>query len=84
MRGVHRRAVDGFHWERRIAAEAIVVLDWRLMVRIVSRIVVPTRILIVKMIVVVVLVVHLQLAHGEVRRATEVGYPCEGRSRCPC
>ena len=48
--------------------EAIVVLDRRLMMRVITGVFVPTGIVVVEMILVVMLlVVHLQLAHIERR-----------------
>jgi hypothetical protein len=63
---MHAGAVDGFHGKRRKAVEGIVVLHWRLMVWVVSIISMPCRVVILErflVVVVVVLVIHLQLAH---------------------
>jgi hypothetical protein len=66
VRWVHASAVHRLHGQWRIAVEAIVVLNWRLMVWVVSSTIMPCRTMIVKMIrVMVLLVVHLQLAHIE-------------------
>jgi len=63
---VHAGPIHRLHLQWRVAVEAIVVLYRRLMMRVVSRIIVPAGTVIVKMILVVVLlVVHLQLAHIE-------------------
>jgi hypothetical protein len=63
---MHAGAVDGFHGKRRKGVEGIVVLHWRLMVWVVSIISMPCRVVILErflVVVVVVLVIHLQLAH---------------------
>jgi hypothetical protein len=63
---MHAGSVHWLHWHGGITVEAIVVLHGRLMVGVVSSIIVPCSTVIVKMIlVVVVFVVHLQLAHSE-------------------
>lgn len=65
---MHTRRVDGLHRKRGIASEAIVVLHGRLVLRMAIRdsIVMPVRIMVLKrLLVVVVLVVHLELAHVE-------------------
>lgn len=61
---MHACTIDGLHGQRGITVEAMVLLDGRLMmVRIVSRTLVPARIVIFEMILVMLLVVHLKLAH---------------------
>jgi hypothetical protein len=64
---MHAGSVHWLHWHGGITVEAIVVLHGRLMVvGVVSSVIVPCSTVIVKMIlVVVVFVVHLQLAHSE-------------------
>jgi hypothetical protein len=66
---VHAGAVHGLHGQRGIAVEAIVVLHGRLVVvRVVGSTVMPRRAVVIKMILVVVLlVVHLHLAHSAAR-----------------
>jgi hypothetical protein len=58
---MHAGAIEGFHRHRRITVEAIVVLHWGMMVRVVSSIVVPATMVVI----IGFLVVHLQLAHIE-------------------
>lgn len=71
--GVHVRGIERLHGQRGVVVEAIVVLDRRLMLRlVVGGILGPAGIGVVKrlllvMVVVVLLVVHLQLAHVELR-----------------
>lgn len=60
---VHAGAIDGLHWQRGIAVEAMVVLEGRLMVGIVAGSIMPGSIVIVEVLLVVLLVVHVQLAH---------------------
>lgn len=55
---MHASPVNGFHWERRKVVEAIVVLHRRLMVRIVSVMSIPSRMVILKRFLRVVRVVH--------------------------
>jgi hypothetical protein len=64
---VHAGRVHWLHGHWRIVVVAIVVLHWRLMmVGVVASVVVPCSTVVIKMILVVVLfVVHLQLAHRE-------------------
>lgn len=65
---MHAVPVDGLHRERCKAVEAIKVLDWRLMVWVVSIIAMPSRMVILErflVVVMVVVVIHLQLAHVE-------------------
>jgi hypothetical protein len=63
---VHAISIHRLHLQWRIAMEAIVLLHRRLMVCIVSCIVRPSGAVITKVILVVVmLVVHLELAHIE-------------------
>lgn len=65
MGRVHARGVDGFHGKGRIGCEATVVLDRRLVVGIVGSIWAPGRMLVVKgLLVEVMVVIHVQLAHG--------------------
>jgi hypothetical protein len=68
---MHASPVDGFHWERRKSVEAIVVLHRRLVMRIVSIISMPSRSVILErflvVVMVVMLVIHLQLAHVEMQ-----------------
>jgi hypothetical protein len=61
VRWMHAGAIEGFHRHRRIPVEAIVVLHWGMMVRVVSSIVVPATMVVI----IGFLVVHLQLAHIE-------------------
>ena len=66
---MHISPIDRLHGKRGKVVEAIIVLDRRMMVRIVSTVSVPSRMLILKrLLVVVVLVVHLQLAHVELQQ----------------
>jgi hypothetical protein len=63
---VHAGAVHWLHWHWCIVVEAIVVLHWRLVMWVVTGIIVPCGAVVIKMILVMMLfVVHLQLAHGE-------------------
>lgn len=65
---MHAVPVDGLHRERCKAVEAIKVLDWRLVVWVVSIIAMPSRMVILErflVVVMVVVVIHLQLAHVE-------------------
>jgi hypothetical protein len=67
---MHASPVDGFHWERRKVVEAIIVLDGRLVMWVVSVISMPSRMMILErflVMVVVMLVIHLQLAHVELQ-----------------
>jgi hypothetical protein len=66
-RWVHSRRIDGLHRKWGIAVEAIVVLHGRLVLRMAIRnSIMPVRIMVLKrLLVVVVLVVHLELAHIE-------------------
>jgi hypothetical protein len=68
---MHASPVDGFHWKRREAVEARIVLHWRLMVWVVSIISMPSRMVILErflVVVMVVLVIHLQLAHVDLQQ----------------
>jgi hypothetical protein len=64
---MHAGPVDGLHWQRRKIVEAIVILDRRLVVWVVSVIPMPSRTMIIERLLVVVavlvLVVHLELTH---------------------
>ena len=65
---MHSCRIDGLHRQRGIAVEAIVVLHWRLVLRvsILESIVMPGGTVVFEgLLVVVVLVVHLHLAHAE-------------------
>ena len=66
-RWVHSCRIDRLHRKRGIAVEAIVVLHGRLVLGMAIRdsIVMPVRIMVFKRLLVVVLVVHLELAHVE-------------------
>lgn len=66
---VHAGSIHGLHLQWWVTVEAIVVLHGRLVVRVVSSTVVPAGTMIIKMILVMVVlfVVHLQLAHSEWR-----------------
>jgi hypothetical protein len=70
MRRMHVSPIERLHGKRGKVVEAIIVLDRRMVVRIVSTVSVPSRVLILKrfLVVVVVLVVHLQLAHVELQQ----------------
>jgi hypothetical protein len=84
---VHAGAVHGLHGQRGIAVEAIVVLDGRLVVRVVGGTVMPRRAVVIKVILVVVvlLVVHLRLAHGAARLGARwSGGSVRGRRSSPC
>jgi hypothetical protein len=84
MRWVHASAVHGLHLQWRVAMESIILLDWRLVMWVVSGIVVPSSTVVVKMILVMVLVVHLQLAHVDVGTGQfDFVYPCKYGSECP-
>ena len=62
---MHASTIHGFHRKWWIAGEAIVILDGRLVVRVVCSISVPGSMLVLeRFLVEVVLVIHLQLAHG--------------------
>lgn len=63
---MHAGTIHGLHGQWRIAVEGIVILHRRLVVGVVASIVVPWSTMIIKVILVVMLlVVHLQLAHIE-------------------
>jgi hypothetical protein len=64
---LHAGAIQWLHGHGRIVVVGTVVLHWRLvMVRVVTGVIVPCSTVVIKMILVVVLfVVHLQLAHSE-------------------
>jgi hypothetical protein len=68
---MHAGPVDGFHWERRKSGEVIVVLHRRLMMRIVPVVSMPSTTMILErflvVVMVVMLVIHLQLAHVELQ-----------------
>lgn len=71
---MHASAIHGLHGKWRIAAEGIVILDRRLVMRVECSISVPTRILVLeRFLVEVMFVVHLQLAHGEIWKRVGVG-----------
>jgi len=76
MGRVHAGAVHGLHLEWRVAMKPIEFLDWRLMMRIISCVaVVPSATVIVEMILMMVLlVVHCQLAHVDMRTVKSI--PC--------
>lgn len=69
LRRMHAGGIHGLHGQRGIATESIVVLDGGLvvvMVGIVGTVVVPCSTVVIEVIrVVVVFVVHVQLAHVE-------------------
>ena len=67
---MHARCIERFHGKRRIVAEAIIVLNWGLMMRIVAASLMPTSMMVVKMILMMLFVIHLQLAHIESRQAS--------------
>ena len=65
VRRMHASAIEGLHGEWRKSGEATVVLDWRMMVWIVSTIAVPGSMMVLeRVLMVVVFVIHLQLAHA--------------------
>jgi len=64
LRRVHATtAIDWLHWQRGITGEAIVILDSRLVMCVVSAMLLPASTVVFKGILVVLLVIHLQLAH---------------------
>jgi hypothetical protein len=69
MRWMHVGPIERLHGKRGKVAEAIVILDRRMMMRVVSTVSVPCRMVVLeRFLVMVVLVVHLQLAHVELRQ----------------
>jgi hypothetical protein len=69
MRWMHVTPIERLHGKRGKIAEAIVVLNWRMVMWVVSTVSVPARMLVLeRLLVMVVLVVHLQLAHVELRQ----------------
>jgi hypothetical protein len=70
---MHAIPIDRLHRKWRITVEAIVILNRRLMMmRVVSTILMPCRVRILeRFLMVVVFVVHLQLAHGELLQTSK-------------
>jgi hypothetical protein len=69
VRWMHIRPIERLHGKWGEIVEAIVILDRRMMMWVVSTIPVPSSMLVLeRFLVMVVLVVHLQLAHVDVRQ----------------
>jgi hypothetical protein len=67
VRWRHPASIEGLHRHRRIAVEAIEVLHWGMMVRVIASVVVPASVvIIISFVVVMLFVVHLQLTHSRV------------------
>lgn len=68
LRRVHTTSIDWLHWQWGITVEATVILNSRLMMWMVAAMLLPSSIVVFKVILVVLLVVHLQLAHSGWRK----------------
>jgi len=77
---MHAGAIEGLHGEWRKSGKGSVVLDGRMVVRVVSTVAVPAGMVVLKgLLVMVVFVIHLQLAHAWLGGDSEVVY---GRGWC--
>lgn len=70
---MHAGAIDGFHGERWIAGEAIVILNRRLVMWVICRIRSPGGMLVLKGLLVEMVVIHVQLAHVGEKAVAAVG-----------